>query len=438
MIKKLNNFILFFVTLILPVKYVNAVATGLDIVIAPSVQTHFLEITESENLFDVCPVYELNNPRQILQHNGWEGELDYGAQVRLFWSSDAIYLKFVIKDDKVISGKPEAKDNNKGDYIQIILAHLTCGPDRIERQPWSITLFPNLESEICTHSISTGSKKVRAKLGKNVSVMNRSIDGYTVITKIPYEKWDDLPRIGGMTRLQVIFGDTDMEGLSDHKFVLFPVSPELKDLENQTSNFGNIRYADKTWVTVYPKDVVFHDHVAKLLLEIGNLTDRSVEVEIYPEEKDSTPIYDAKDKAHQFTYEIPANTVKQNVEFEYSFENLATGGYRINAKAGVFYDAGTLHVKYSEKSGLIYCPDLIDRRKKVKPRNLEIYKDPTLVQKTFSYLAGGGRVLWSVGKYDATSNEFPQYIRRKKSYEITLPGEGATNIPWALLVASIV
>ena len=412
--------------------WLHGVSTGHNIAIAPFRETHGVDIHDSEELFDSCPGYLLDNPRQFLLHNGWKGDDDFSAKVRLFWSANSIFFRFDVVDDKYVSSSTNEDGKIDGDFIQINLAHLTCGPDRSSVAPWSVLMLPDLEQESCNFVLKADSDIKRSKIGKIEGAISRTMEGYSMIVKLPYEKWDDLPRRAGMTRLQILFGDSDASGHIDHQFVLFPADRGRKNLLTKASEYGHIRYAKSSWVTVFPRETVYSDHKATLLADFGNLADRPIDVIIYPEEGKRRQTFESLDGAHQVTHKLDGGTSKQNVPIELNFKGLPTGTYRINGKAGVFYDSGAFLVKYSSKSGLIYCPNLIERRKKVIPRNLSVLNHPESVEATFHNLAGGGDVLWSVGRYDASSNDFPQYIRKIDEHVIKIPKTGEKGIPWAL------
>ena len=412
-----------------------AVVTGHTVAIAPFKETYVVDINESEELFENCPTYQLNNPRQVLFHNGWKGNEDFAAQTKIFWSSNSIFFRFDIVDDKYISSSstPAEFDQINGDFIRINFAHLTCGPDRTSVDPWTVMLLPDTENESCNLNLLVNSDTTRTKIGRVECTLFRTLDGYSIIFKLPYEKWDDLPRRGGVTRLQIVFGDSDSLGQVDHKFVLFPVSRQnIKNVPTDTSQYGNIRYAKNTWVTVYPQRIVYSKHKATFLIDTGNLTAKQTDMHIYPEEVKNKQSFENLEGEHQLTYSLAAETIEQGTQIELNFEALPSGTYRINGKSGVFYDSSAFTIKYSKRSGLLYCPDLIDRRKKTVTRNLSLFENPDLVKTTFSQLAGGGKVLWSVGRYNASSEDFPQHIRKLGRHAISLPEAKEKDVPWAL------
>ena len=427
-----STFMIIFGFIVLNQNCVHAVSNGHDIAMTPFKETYVVDINESEGLFENCPTLQMDNPRQILLRNGWTGNDDYAFKTRLFWSSDSIFFRFDIVDDKHITASTTELEKVNGDYFRIDLAHLTCGPDRNSVEPWTILLLPDVENETCNLSLHTKSEIKRTKIGKVESTLFRTIDGYSLIVKLPYEKWDDLPRRGGMTRMQIAYGDSDSPDQIHHRFVLFPIDRGKKTLHTNTSQFGIIRYAKNTWLTTYPRDIVYSQHKATFLMDIGNLTDRPVDVSIYPEKVKSRHSIQNPEEKHRSTYLLSANTVKQKIPIEVNFKGLPSGTYKINGKSGVFYDSDAFEVKYSEKSGLIYCPNLIEKRGKTATRDLNVLKSPDLINKTFQYLAGGGKVLWSAGKYDAASNDFPQYIRKIGKHMINIPQAGKKKIPWAL------
>ena len=411
---------------------VYAVSNGHDTAIAPFKETYVVDINESEELFENSPAYSLDNPRQILFHNGWQGNEDYAFRLRFFWSSSSIFLRFDITDDIYIVSTNTELENSNGDYIRVDLAHLTSGPDRNSVEPWSLLLLPDVQNESCNLILNTNSAIKKSKIGKIECALLRTIDGYSMIIKLPYEKWDDRPRRGGMTRLHVVYGDSDSSGNIDHKFVLFPINQDMNNEPTKSIQMGNIRYAERTWLTTYPRDIVNSRHRATLLMDVGNITDRALDVVIHPEKaKSKTPI-ESPSEENRVTYRVPAGTAKQRVSVDLNFKGLPSGTYTINGKSGVFYDSGAFVVKYSSKSGLIYCPNLIERREKTFVRNLSVTNSPELTNRTFQHLAGGGKVLWSAGLYDASSLDFPQYIRKIGEHEITVPEAGNKQVPWAI------
>ena len=356
----------------------------------------------------------------------------FQRKVRFFWSSNSIFFRFDIIDDNYIPSVAVDPDQIDGDFIRINLAHLTCGPDRNSVDSWSVVVLPNTENESCNLLLNVNSETTRTKIGKIEGTVFRTIEGYSIIVKFPYEKWDDLPRRGGMTRLQIVFGDSDSEGNIDHKFVLFPISRDIKNIDSKISRFGNIRYAEDTWVSVYPRDMVYAKRMATFFIDVGNLTDRERQMRIYPETPQSEQSSADLGQENQVTYNLPAKTVKQKIPIELNFEGLPSSAYRINAKSGVFYDSGAFVVKYVKESGLIYCQKLIDRRKRGTTRDLSIFSSNDLIKSTFSHLAGGGQVLWNVGKYDASSTDFPQYIRKLGDHVIDIPNATEKEVPWAV------
>ena len=75
---------LFLIFGLITIHRLYAVSTGQDIVIAPFKEAYVVDINESEELFENCPVYHLDDPRQVLLHNGWKGNGDFSAQSKVF------------------------------------------------------------------------------------------------------------------------------------------------------------------------------------------------------------------------------------------------------------------------------------------------------------------------------------------------------------------
>ncbi len=409
----------------------HAMPDGSISVIAPLIDFEISDIEESEPLFDDCPIYGLDNPRQTRVNDNWTGPDDFRAQVRSFWNADSIFFRFDIIDDVFSVPDGDSKDP-VGDYIRIQFVHLTSGPDRNSRTPWSITLIPDPESEDCELKVDIASEATREKIGEPECHLIRPIDGYSVILRVPFSDWDDRPRRASLTRFQVTFGDSDSEGKVDHEFILVPPPPASSSTIFQDDAVGVICYAEAEWIRIFPKAPIFTDSTATFLLDYGNFSDRDVTARVYLEDPKTGEIIKVNDLPREITHDIPSGSRKQLVPVEFDFTGVPRGRYKVTAKTEIFYHTKAFEVKYNDKNGFIFCPEIIERRRKSASRKLSIFDDPNSANQTFRYMAGGGKVLWSVGKYDASSGEFPQYIRKIETLKVNRETAKERDVPWAM------
>ncbi|MFT5128212.1 MAG: hypothetical protein ACI8W8_001821, partial [Rhodothermales bacterium] len=392
-------------------------------VVAPELLGPMMQSSEDNDLFAESPSYHISNNRQALKHNDWTGEQDFGAIMRTCWTEDGIFYRFDVTDDLPVPGR----DGKSGDRIRLDLQHLSCGPARESRTAFSIMMMPDVRDVSCPIKL-INTDAIAGKLGdvKARLFVNRD-NSYTVLLHLPYAKWDDGPRPGGLSRVQVTYYDADETLEGNHIFALF--APR----GSQRSTAGTMIFSGHFWAKLNSPQVVYGDHLAGFTLDTGNLTKRTVEavITISPV-KVATPPSAAALANYSKKVPIPVDSSTQGVDATINFTGLPSGVYRVKAKAGVFYDSGAIQVGYDSGSGLIYMPQLIDRRRKVAPRKLPILKDKFASKRTFQYMAGGGKVLWSAGVYDGRSNEMPEVLRTTGEQVIDIPKAKASQIPWAL------
>ena len=390
--------------------------------VAPELIGPVMQSSEDNDLFAESPRYYISNNRQALLHNDWTGEQDFTATMRVCWTKDGIFFRFDIADDLPVSGN----DGKTGDRISLDLQHLSCGPSRESRNAFRITMMPNVRDMNCPVKL-TNTQALAGKLGavKARLFVNRD-NSYTVLLHLPHANWDDSPRSGGLTRMRVTYYDADEKLEGDHVFSLF--APR----GTQRSTTGTIIFAGRFWAKLNSPEVVYGDHVAGFQLDMGNLTDRAMEAQLsITPTKVANPPPSAVLNNYAKKVAIPVDAATQGVDASVDFTGLPSGVYTVKAKAGVFYDSGAIQVGYDANSGLIYMPGLIDRRRKTAPRKLAILRDRFAAKRTFQYMAGGGKVLWSAGIYDGRSNELPEVLRTTGEQELAIPGGKESGIPWA-------
>ncbi len=409
-----------------------AVPDGNNTIITSLLDTQIFELEESEELFEDCPSYRLDNPRQTIMHNGLKANDDYNFHVRTFWNRDSIFFRIDVVDDVFIPVPDSRHENAEGDYVRINFAHLTCGPDRNSRQPWSIYLYPDVDAESCALRVDVDSETTKAKIGRIKSGLLETIDGYAIIVKLPFEKWDDLPRSGGQTRVQVYFHDSDEEGVANHQFTLFPLSRKEAASDHRRSNFGTMRYAERQWVSVYPHEIIAGSGKAEFFIDAGNRTDRDAEAVIYLEDAKTGAVVEVDGETYGETVLVGSRSQEQKSPVTFDFEGVPSGTFKVGARIGVFYDSGAFTIVYSADSGNMYCPDLIERRRKVERRVFAVNQREETRAEAFHRLAGGGDLIWHAGVFDASSEDFPQYIRGIGKTVINVPGSNEKDVPWAL------
>lgn len=420
----------FIALLVLPTAF--GLPVGLDTVIMPFSQRQVFDLADSEELFANSPAYDVHQPRQVLYHNQWQGASDFNAKFRGCWGDGGIYFRFDVVDDTPIKVSTNDYAHPDGDFIRLDFANLTCGPDRLGRQSWSVLLLPDLAADSCEAVLLVDSADIKRKIGKVKSALVRTIDGYAVVLQMPYNLWEDLPRSGGTTRFQAQFGDSDRQGQIDHRFVLAPVDRSVPNFDTNIALSGVIRYAEAAWVISYPERIINFNHAAKIMADAGNQSDSDLEIRIYLENVDTGEIATVDGTPREEVLKIPAHSLQQRLQIEFGLEGVPSATYRATAKAGVFYDSGAFVIKYNSDNGIVYCPNLIDRRARITPRELAATSNPDLVRETLRNLAGGGTVLWNAGAYNASSDEFPQYLRPSGKYEVDVAAAKPADIPWAM------
>ncbi len=426
--KRLIPLIFFIAT----ISCIYAVNDGVVTVFAPLQTSQLFETNEEDDLFEDCPTYGIDNNRQIIYHNNWSGDQDFNVITRVAWNSTSLFFRFDVTDDVQITYTEMEKNNSSnGDNIRVNMAHFTCGPDRTN-QEWAILLYPNVEEGICSWRIETSSKELQRKIGKLKTKLITTFDGYSIILQLPYNDWDDLPRNGGLSRLQIEFNDADEKHKINHKFVLFPMNREIKSLGTRNSTFGNIHFVNDTFVTVYPKEVIYTQNTGTFLVDFGNFSESDISATVYLEDMKTGEELSVDSEPFYIEVDMPANSFEQGVPVEFDFSGMESGKFNVKAKTDVFLDSAEFSIKYSNKSGLTYCQKLIERRRHGTQRRLEVANNPALAKETFSYMAGGGEVLWNLGKYDASSQEFPQYVRNFGEHKIDISTAKLRDVPWAI------
>ncbi len=415
----------------------HAVNNGNDVLTAPQFQTGVIALDASYSRFENSPVYELDNPRQTLITTAWKGNSDYNFKVRAFWNNDGIYIRLNITDNSYIPVEnSENLETIIGDHIRLNLIHFSCGPDRELRQPWSIFLFPNPAAETCEAILQINSDTARNKIGRIETVLHPTGDAYSIILKLPYQQWDDLPRSNSQMKFQILFYDVDEKGKIANQFALFPTPRGLGDLTNQSSAYGLIRFTENVWVKIYPETVVFSDHQATFLMDYGNSYSNPIDATITLAPKShSAPQPDqppGSSSSLDVSHQLPENSLKQKVPVTFDLTDLTSGTYIASAKVGVFFDSNAFEFEYSQESGISYCPKMIEIRNNRPIRKLELAQQPDLIAETYRQLAGAGDPVWYAGIYDGSSNEFRQTIRKPGEYVVAIPDAKNEDIPWAL------
>ncbi len=402
-------------------------ATGQQLssyVTAPMAVGELLESTAENDLFAKFPEYPVDSIRQTWVKGGWKGRDDYHAKVQFGWTKDALYIQFRMWDDEFSPSNKLFLDNLTGDYILIRMSPDTAAPKDVQ-EPFQILLLPDPANQTCrvkvfselVSPLSIGKPEIKLTL-------NDKRD-YTLILKIPTERWTKAPANTRTIFTQIIFGDSDIKGTVDHVFGLFP--PRAHGGTFMNTN-GVLHFAEQLWARLIPTKAKYDTSEVALSLDYGNLTKNDVYMQV--------EILDEEDKVVQKIEKaqlMKKETSRQGMTVTMPFDMLKPGiDYKVRSKADAFWDPGTFLIRRDKANpNLFYCPEYIERRIKTQPRPLAAYADREKIRQTLRFIAGGGRILWSAGKYDASSDEFPARILPNGPFEIEI-GAGKAVLPWAL------
>jgi hypothetical protein len=378
----------------------------------------------------MAPKYELGEMQQVFKRNGWSGVDDFSGTVQTCWTDKHFVVRIEIVDDEYKPGDKSLHNGLDGDHVRISLSHYSCGPDRKISNPWSVIMLPDPDDSACDLVLDPPRSSEPDKFGVPEVAIHQTMEGFTLLLTVPYEQWDDPPRNGATMRFQAIFGDSDEAGKLNHRFTLIPQTRDAQKVETRTREFGRLRFVENYWAIARPRDVVFQDHTAMYLVDIGNFSgeDAVAKLMIEPAKAGARRTLGMPETRLPLT----AESTQQAIEVPIDFRGLESGLYRLKLAAGGRYLRSDYTQYYDSKSGLVFSMELIERRKKRKARDLAIYDRDHSVREAFRHMAGGGQVLWHAGKYDATSSEFGARIRRPGSYEVVIPDAEAGDLPWAL------
>lgn len=406
-------------------------------VTAPFFDIELMSTSDVDDLFAPCPRYALHSPRQLVAAGGWTGEGDFGASLRIARSSNSIFFRFDITDDFWVAAAKDAEGKRPGDVIKIILRGHTAGPfgySKGTRQTWSLKLQPNPDNDECDLSIEADPGIDVAKLGKPEVKLFRitgTPDEYSLIVRLPHGAWADPPRIGRFLKLQVLFDDADPEGNGNHRFALFVRG---KGSGDAGSYLGAIHFAEKVWVNFMPAKLVVAGTKVSLNVRSGNLTVDEQMAEFYLEG------YRSRKRIEGFSQELalPPNKVEGERQIELDLSTVKAGLYRLKARAGIYHDPGSQAMQFSPEMKRVLFNALVETKadeRVPRRRPLAILQDAEKAKETFRYMAGGGKVLWSVGQYDASFSEFAQDnwgVWPQGRVLLDVPKATAADVPWAL------
>ncbi len=393
----------------------------------PKCEKPVMSTDANNDLFENYPAYDTSSKRLTVQRAGWEGEDDYTAVTRVCWTKDGLYFRFDIKDDKPQPSTNMSMRNLTGDYILLKLQHETAGPEP-KNDPFYVLMLPNPAKRLCLAAIESD-KVSRTRIGRPRTKLFKTGDNaYAVILQLPVKSWVEKPRKTRVMRAQIMFGDSDTKGKVDHVFAQFPRSEANWSFKDAV---GTLHFVEHVWAKVTPAKAKYNSPKVTFLLDYGNLDLVKADLQLTFRDPKGEVV-----KVMEELYRLEPGTAKQGVKLKLDLSELPKDlKCRVEAKAGIDYDPATFHIQRDDsEEGVAYCPDLIEKRRKRTPRPLLAYRKAALIEETFRQMAGGGEVIWHVGRYDASSAEFPELIRKTGPTSITIPSQQdiSKEIPWAI------
>lgn len=389
-----------------------------SVAIAPALDAPMLETTLEDDLFVSAPAYGVNHPRQVIRADGWTGPADYGAQLRACWNKDGLFFRIDISDED------NQAEGDKVDSITLLMRHASVGPSKTVLDAWQVVLTPNVEEEYCGARVVAPEAVLKLNVGEPITQFLRTVDGYSILVQLDTSDWDSKPRRAGTMLFQAQFQDVDAADKSEHKFALFAAGPEGK------VRSGRLALAGKTWSSVHAATVVQGDHTAEVLVDYGNLSNEDVEVTVSLTGKDLT---DDQKSDRERPIQVTPGTVSQAEAIKIDLKGLPSGSYEVFSKLSFSPGADRVRLRYDAASGMVFLPRMLTRRAKKSPsRELAILDNRMMEQRAFSYMAGAGKVLWSVGQYDNSSRDFKESLKLPGERRVTVPTATKGEIPWAL------
>ncbi|OVE82200.1 hypothetical protein BVY04_01645 [bacterium M21] len=396
-------------------------------VTGPKLAGELLDTTMADDLFANAPIYNTCSEAQTWVKGGWKGKDDFNVKSRFAWTPGALYMRFDIRDDVRMPSANNSLSNLTGDCIMIQIQPASARP-REEDEPFKLLLLPDPDKNTCSATIFSSLVSPLAIGKPTTRVLIKSRMEYSIIVKLPVDRWDNPPANNRSLKLQVIYGDSDLKGKVEHLFALFPrMATGMPFLRSE----GVLHFAESVWAKMTPAHAKFDGSAVEMTLDWGNFTNDEIELRV--------ELLDSEEKVFKIIeglYRMTPGQAKQNVSLKLEVTDLEPGKmYRVRAKAGVYFDPSTFNIKVDERlKNIITCPEWIQGRKLLRQPPLPVFKSAELAQETFHHMAGGGKVLWSTGKYDASSREFPEIMRANGAHTIQIPAvDDITNdVPWAL------
>jgi hypothetical protein len=424
----MSRLIRFFATVIRTASITQATIPD-RLIIAPTPETDLMSSSEDSDAFAACPKYPLNDTSQLVKFGDWTGPEDFSATVRMGWDKEAVFLRIDVVDDVPVPGSAPGS----GDQITIISSHHTCGPveppaGRARLTAYdAVHLFPNPEKDSCAVEVES---KAPGNFGTAETRLFRTLDGYSILVRLPSDGWDDAPAARRSMHGQIVFSDADDKANINaiaHQLVLFPFAPTGSNRATDKQNFGDIRFVERQWARATPTEVVYSGTKAPHLLKFGNLSKLDSEVKVFLKAKGQAA---GEDGVNVFSKPLKAGETAQDVIIDIDLADVENGSYQLNSKVGYTHDLQSQSIQFV--GSLSFYPELLERRVKKPARDLAILQRPRSELQTFRYLAGGGNVVWSAGVYDGSTLEFKERLRLKGAQSLEIPGATAADVPWAL------
>jgi hypothetical protein len=221
-------------------------------------------------------------------------------------------------------------------------------------------------------------------------------------------------------RFQALFRDRDREPVTA-SFALLPAA----DTSSPAEVIGHLRFVEDTWVACYPFTALGAGGTAALRIDWFNRTTRWHQAEIICE-----PVGGGR-SVPVATPALAPGRLAQRQSLTIPLGKLAAGEYRVAAGGAGTVPSAQFTIAHSrDQVRIVEATAAAPRRAPLAqyPGNA----DPEQVHTTYRYLAGGGRVLWAAGQYDAASAEFAHGHRRPGPLTVDAQTGAERHIPWAL------
>ncbi len=409
-----------------------------EAIIAPSIEQEYMSASVENDPFANCPSYGLQSARQVLLAGDKSAEWneDYQANVRMAWDSEALYVRLDVVDDSRVTAPPSEGTSSDGDSFTLCYLYRTVGPNRRATLPWYVHLYPDFENNTVRVIAEAQDKVTAARLGQPEAIMFKQQINYSIVARIPFGGWEDAPKAGTFMRLQILFADDDDANTPgiNHLFSYFPTDSGRVEAARDLAGFGQLNFVNKVWLDLRADGALFSEGQFHGRLRYGNLTSeaRQASIEVLPFNRDPAQTGLEPVISTIPSVDMPPNSKRDEILVTLPMQELAAKTVvRLRAVSGV-YNAPTVVVVHSVNN-MVYLPLKIERQKQQSARDLLVYQSRTGLLDTMRYMAGGGTVIWNVGRYDASSAEFPEFLREKAEYTISLPEAKPNVVPWALL-----